>query len=136
MGLYYDGIIARIPVYEDDLRYGSMIVGSPPFGVISIVLTPIFCCMKNEARIRRINDICTKILFAPIALILIVIFIGFNLILLPFGYLTAIYRKFQLVNRRRSKKQSETKESDRSTNALVVDLIIFILIGVLILLAS
>ncbi len=55
LGIYYDGIIARIPVYEDDSRYGGLIVGCPPFNVLALLMTPFYCCTKSEKRLRRVN---------------------------------------------------------------------------------
>ena len=49
LGLYYDGIIQRIPVYEDDARYGGLIIGSPPFNVLAVLLVPLYILMKDEA---------------------------------------------------------------------------------------
>lgn len=97
LGLYYDGIIARIPVYEDDLRYGSLVVGTIPFNSLAFLMVPFFCCIKDENRLRYLNDICTKVMFAPIALLLTVAFIALNLLLLPFAYLLALYRKLKFL---------------------------------------
>ncbi len=91
MGLYYDGIIARIPVYEDDFRYGSLIITTPPFSIFAIFLLPIFCWTKDERRLSHINDLFTKICYAPVAIIFTVVFAIFNLLMLPFAYLSAIY---------------------------------------------
>lgn len=91
LGLYYDGIIARIPVYEDDARYGGLIVISPPFSIFAIFLLPFFCCIEDENRLRYINDLFTKVSYAPVALILTVLFVISNLIMMPFAYLAAIY---------------------------------------------
>ena len=51
LGLYYDGVIARIPCYEDDSRYGGLIIASPPFNVFACLLLPLFCCFRNKKRI-------------------------------------------------------------------------------------
>ena len=94
LGIYYDGIIARIPIYEDDIRYGSLIVGSPPFNFLSIILVPFFCCIKNEERLKTINNAFTMLMFFPLALLLTIAFMVMNIVMLPFAYLTAIYWKF------------------------------------------
>lgn len=48
LGLYYDGIITRIPVYEDDDRYGGLILGSPPFNVFVFLMIPCYLFIKDE----------------------------------------------------------------------------------------
>ena len=93
LGIYYDGIIARIPVYEDDRKYGSLIVSSPPFNVLAIILVPIFLCLRDENKIRRINNFFAKLSFVPLALFLTIVFMAMNLIMLPFAYLMAIFWK-------------------------------------------
>ena len=98
LGIYYDGIIARIPIYEDDIRYGSLIVGSPPFNFLSIILVPFFCCIKNEERLKSINNAFTMLMFFPLALLLTIVFMVLNVTMLPFAYLTAIFKKGKLVN--------------------------------------
>ena len=93
LGIYYDGLIARIPVYEDDARYGGLIVGLPPFNVIALLMVPFYCCVKDERTLRNVNNKFTQILFIPIALVFTAIFMAFNLLLLPFAFLAAIYKK-------------------------------------------
>ena len=100
LGIYYDGIIARIPIYEDDYRYGSLVVGSPPFNVAAIILVPFFFCITNEERLKSINNCVTIIMYAPLALIFTIFFMAINIILLPFAYLAAIYWKFKLLNQK------------------------------------
>lgn len=55
LGIYYDGIIARIPVYEDDARYGGLIVGCPPFNALALLMVPYYCLAKDEKQLRRVN---------------------------------------------------------------------------------
>ena len=75
LGLYYDGIIQRIPVYEDDSRYGGLIIGSPPFNVAAVVLVPFYCCNKDERRLKNCNDTFSKLVYAPIALCFSALFV-------------------------------------------------------------
>ena len=69
LGIYYDGIIARIPVYEDDSRYGGLIVGCPPFNVLALFMLPFYCFSKSEERLKRVNHRFTQLLFLPVALV-------------------------------------------------------------------
>lgn len=95
LGLYYDGVIARIPVYEDDLKYGGLIIGTPPFNVLAIFLVPYYLCVKDEEKLIAVNHAFTKIVFLPIALIMSVVFAALSLALVPFAYLQAINIKLQ-----------------------------------------
>ena len=97
LGLYYDGIISRIPVYEDDSRYGGLIVGIPPFNLLALPMIPLYMFVKNENVLRRINDIFTKVIFIPIAILITVFFIAINAMLLPLAYIAAVFKKFKLL---------------------------------------
>ena len=90
LGIYYDGVIARIPIYEDDNRYGGLIVGTPPINVLAILMIPFYCCVKDEKTLRWGNDLFTRFLFAPIAILITLTFMAINLLLIPFAYISAI----------------------------------------------
>jgi len=130
LGLYYDGIISRIPVYEDDSRYGALIVGTPPFNVLSVLMMPVFSCVSDERKLRRINDAFTKLMFAPIALLLTLLFMGFNLVLMPLAYLAAIFRKLTVLRQKLQTPQSLKEDGKlRPTSAVAFDLFVFAVFG-------
>lgn len=58
---------------------------------------PFFCCVKDEKRLRSVNDTYVKGAFLPLAFLTTLIFITGNLIMMPFAYLTAIGQKVKLV---------------------------------------
>ena len=97
LGLYYDGVISRIPVYEDDSKYGGLIVGIPPFNLLALPMIPVYALIKNEETLRKVNDLFTKALFLPVCLTYTAFFIAVNLILLPLAYLSAILKKVKLI---------------------------------------
>ena len=123
LGLYYDGVISRIPVYEDDSRYGGLIVGIPPFNILALVMIPFYALITNEDQLRRMNDFFTKAMFLPIALGYTALFMAVNLLLLPFAYLAAIVKKIKLLTL-------------KAKVDMVVDLIMFVLAGVPLLLLA
>ena len=47
LGLYYDGLISKINIYEDDKFYGGLIVGIPPFNVLAILVAPVYIYVKD-----------------------------------------------------------------------------------------
>ena len=127
LGLYYDGIIARIPVYEDDSRYGGLIVGIPPFGLLALPMIPIYMFVKNENVLRRINDVFTKVIFGPVAVIITASFMALNAVLLPFAYVVAIFKKFKLL---RIQRKATFRHDEGTSEQTWLDLIVFILFGV------
>ena len=52
LGLYYDGLISRIPIYEDDIFYGGLIVGVPPFNMLALPMIPFYLLVKDEDKLR------------------------------------------------------------------------------------
>ena len=143
LGLYYDGIIARIPVYEDDSRYGGLIIGTPPFNIFAIFLVPLFCCFrKNEKRAQLVNERFTKVAYAPIALLILLIFASLTLVMIPFGYIIAIYHKLRILcliwrkGREKNDKAGASKSKRRTPEMVVKDLVIFLLFGVPMLIIS
>ena len=48
LGLYYDGVISRINIYEDDEYYGGLVVGNPPFNILAIFMIPVYLCVKDK----------------------------------------------------------------------------------------
>ena len=49
-------------------------------------MIPFYMCIKDEKKLRRINGVFTKVMFAPVALLITVLFMALNLLLLPFAY--------------------------------------------------
>ena len=144
LGLYYDGVIQRIPLYEDDSRYGGLIIGSPPFNIAAIVLVPFYCCIKDERRLISINEKFNKAIYAPIALISAILFAAINMLLMPLAYIVAMFTKITLLRSlsmkkkqsfvKPSKKSKKIKEKvlgnpSKSADAVCKDLIVFILFG-------
>jgi hypothetical protein len=48
LGLYYDGLIASMPGYQFDERFGILILLPPPFNVLALPFVPIFLCFMNK----------------------------------------------------------------------------------------
>ena len=110
LGLYYDVVISKINIYEDDEFYGGLVVGIPPVNMLAILMAPVYLYVKDQKLLKKINDTFTKVMFVPSALIFTALFMALNLILLPFAYLAAIFKKAKLVNIR---IPSRNKTGDR-----------------------
>jgi len=68
-------------------------VGTPPFNVFAILLVPLYACISDMTTVRKINTIFAKAVYAPIALLMSVVFAAFSLLMVPFAYLFALYGK-------------------------------------------
>ena len=122
LGLYYDGVIARIPVYEDDLKYGGLIVGTPPFNLIAIFLLPYYFCVKEEKRLVAVNEAFKKLVFLPIALIMSCLFAAFSLLMVPFAYLQAIRIKLlNMCGKEENAGKKKEKKKDKESKKRSID---------------
>ena len=130
LGLYYDGVISRINIYEDDEYYGGLIVGTPPFNVLAIFMIPVYMCVKDKKKLKRINDVFTKLIFFPTALAITAFFIAFNLVLIPFAYLTTVFKKAKMmcVDMSGQRKTGERVKNMKSKSP-GGDFLLFLLLG-------
>ena len=103
LGIYYDGIISRIPIYEDNPMYGGLIIGTPPFNLLAIFMIPFYLCVKDKKKLKQMNDLFTKLMFAPIALTVTALFMILNIMLLPFAYFAAIVKKIKILTSKNGK---------------------------------
>ena len=90
-----------------------------PFNAITLLFFPLFIVVKDERKLRSMNWFFTVIGYVPVALLLLVLYIPANLIMLPFSYVAALIKKVYLIRRNS-----------------VLDLILFLIFGLLILLVS
>ena len=65
--------------------------------LLALFMIPFYLLVKNERILIRVNDIFTKVIFAPIALLTTVIFMTLNALLLPFAYVMAVIKKVKLL---------------------------------------
>lgn len=137
LGIYYDGIIARIPVYKYDSLYGGLIVGPPPSNVLAIFMIPFYIFVKDKKRLRHANENFTRVQFLPLAFIITGVFMIVNIALIPFAYLAAIFKKLNLMRLATKKTQSPLSSKTASVQNPLVDLASFVLLGMpMLLLAS
>ena len=130
LGLYYDVVISKINIYEDDEFYGGLVVGIPPFNVLAILMAPVYWYVSDQKLLKKINDTFTKVIFAPVALSFTALFMAMNLILLPFAYLAAILKKAKLVNMKLpGKNKTGDRVRDLRSDQPSLDLLTFIFLG-------
>ena len=122
-------MIARMPVYLDDPHYGGLIFATPPFNLFTCFMIPVYACIKDRRRLRRINDLYCRLVYMPIAVILTLAFMAVNLCLLPFAYIMAIVHKINLLANPRTSKFSKIANERPG-----YDLLFFVILGLFILL--
>ena len=93
LGLYYDGLIASMPGYKFDKRYGILILLPPPFNVLSLVPILVLMCSWKEKALRRANRCMITIAFIPFAILYTSAFVCFNFLLIPFAYTRGVFHK-------------------------------------------
>ena len=72
-------------------------MGIPPFNTIALPILPFYLFVKDENKLRIVNDAFTKFLFVPAALVETVVFFVLSLVMVPFAYLAAIVKKLKLI---------------------------------------
>ena len=97
LGLYYDGVIEVIPAYKYKKFYGALIAACPPFNLLIFPFLPFFWITKKKQKLRKLNNILTKLIFFPFVLIYTIVFIICNFLMLPIAYIVTLYRKGILI---------------------------------------
>ena len=92
------------------MKYGGLIIGTPPFNVLAILLIPYYLCVKDEEKLIAVNNFFTKLVFLPIALIMSVVFAALSLAMVPFAYLQAINIKFRNLCCKQSKERDQDEK--------------------------
>lgn len=95
-GIYNYQIMKILPQYKTNLTYGGIIAWTLPLNVLSILTMPFYVCMKDKKALRKLTSAIMHVNFMVHLLICCVLFIGLNLVLLPFAYLKTILAKILL----------------------------------------
>lgn len=82
------------PIMEANDSHSSLISGAFPLHGLNWVMTPVMFFPKNP---KRPNYIILHILYSPIALVVTVLFIIYNILIWPLTYLKLIPHKFALI---------------------------------------
>ena len=97
LGLFYDELIGTMKEYKYNSRYGFLIATIMPFNILTIPILPCFIFIKDQNTLKKMNSILMVIGYTPVAIILTIIFAAFNIILIPFAYLAALFKKLYLL---------------------------------------
>jgi hypothetical protein len=100
LGLYYDGLIANMPSYLFDKRYGIMILLPPPFNIFCIPYFLVFICLLNKPQTAaKLNKAATMLSYFPLALLFCCGFIVLNILLVPIAYVKGVFHKVSEITR-------------------------------------
>ena len=105
VGLYWGSVINEMPKYVYNKKYGSLTMFPFIYSWLSLIVMPFLICISDSSTLQKINHVAYIIVYAPISLVILLVFMCVNLILLPFAYLMTVVHKVILLRRYRSKYQ-------------------------------
>jgi len=91
-----------MPKHEYSKHYGVLSIFPFIYSWISLLIMPLLLCVKNKTTLKYINEVCYLLVYGPLSLCLLAVFIAVNMVLLPFAYLKAVIYKALLVIRHKS----------------------------------
>ena len=86
LGLFYEVIVGLFPSMEYDSLYGAMICASSPFNIITTPFLPIYALPLSTNALLKLNKFLCNLLFAPIAICILMCHTTINAILVPVAY--------------------------------------------------
>lgn len=106
VGLFWGSVINEIPKLKFDSQYGVLNIFPFFFYWISFLVLPFLLCIKTPRTLKLINQICFHIVYFPLSLVLLAVFMAVNVALLPFAYVKTIVHKALLLKRYKSQRHS------------------------------
>jgi len=91
-----------MPKHEYSKHYGVLSIFPFIYSWISLLIMPLLLCVKNKTTLKYINEVCYLLVYGPLSLCLLAVFIAVNMALLPFAYLKAVIYKSLFVIRYKS----------------------------------
>ena len=122
--LYISEILKLRSLLGYDKKASGLISIPPPLNLLPLIMSPLYFTRLNQA---KLNTLVLHVCYIPVLLITTLIFIVFNLFILPFAFFKGIAVKVQFLFYRKSKIKM---------NKRILSLLVFILFGILILLLN
>ena len=91
-----------MPKLAYDKHYGALAMFPFPFGWLSVLALPLLSCSKDKQWLQNANGVLMHIVYFPVMVFLLIIFMAVNLVLIPLAYLKTIGHKVALLSRYRS----------------------------------
>lgn len=82
-------------ITEAEENYSAIISCPTPFNIILIVMAPVIMSSKDP---KFWNDLVLKIVYIPIMITAFILFVAYNIILLPIAYIKITLHKLVMVN--------------------------------------
>ena len=98
-GLYLKMVIWEMPKLAYDSQYGVLSMVPYPLSWLGLLALPFLFFIKDRETVKTINSVCQNIVFLPISLCLLAIFMIVNLVLIPLAYVKTAVHKFLLLIR-------------------------------------
>lgn len=115
-GLYWSQVIREMPKLQYDNHYGVLNILPFFFYWISLLVLPLLLCIKDRSKLKTINQVCFHIVYFPLSIIVLAIFMTVNAALIPAAYFKTILHKILLLKKFKSASHSK-------------NLVIFIVLG-------
>ena len=123
VGLYWSTVIKEMPKYKYHDFYGALVMFPFIFSWMGFLFLPLLVFIKKRRVLRKVNNTCFMIVFSFQAAVVLVVFMGVNLLLLPVAFLKTTVHKFIIYKNYRGRDQ-------------LANLFFYVLLGVPLLLAS
>ena len=123
--LYYLTTLSVREVSEADGKYSAVISAPFPLSILNIVFGSIVLAAKSPS----FNLAVLHIYYFPVMLVLIVIFVAYQVVILPFAYLKVVGHKWALVIKA-PKGKGSSSSLDRAGQALIFMLFGFLIMSV------
>lgn len=92
-GLFWGQVINEMPKLQYDSYYGMLNIFPFFFYWLSFLLLPCLLCIKDRRKLLKINQVSYHIVYFPLSLILLAVFVAVNLALLPLAYVKTVAHK-------------------------------------------
>ena len=96
-GIYNFNILKAAASFYPDKHYGGLILPSPLLNAIAFLFLPFYCCIKDKAKLKRLNSGLYKLYYSGFLIILTAAFLVLNLAMMPFAYLKTSFYSMRLV---------------------------------------
>lgn len=97
-----------MPKYTFDKYYGTLTMFPFIFSWVGFLTLPCLCTIKNKKVLAYINRMVFLIVYLPISLVVLAVFVAVNLAMLPFAYLKTLVHKVALLRRYKAKAQLQS----------------------------
>jgi len=101
-GLFWGSVVLEMPKHIYDEHYGVLSILPFVFSWISLLVMPLLLFVKDKTTLKYINEVCYLLLYGPLSLCLLAVFMTVNMVLLPFAYMKTVVYKALLVVRYKS----------------------------------